>query len=180
MGRGLDGITRSRARRLDGTIQILSNSSKTSVHILSKLERRIFDDFVVPLIQEDMDTLTKNEALLLYYREQLEKTSINKYFIDILDFVGKGIGLMGEIKGLRSKAYGGEGLGQLYFRTARVRLLPEYEIYNAVIGAPDIRKEESYSAESLEQIRGLLGSCDPGELDYAMLARVLNSTGIES
>ena len=177
MGRGLDGRTRPRARRLDGLVQTWSKTTSSS-HTLSKLEQRIFDDFVVPLIQEDIDTLTKNEVLLLYYREQLEKTRVDKYFIDILDFVGKGIGLMEEIKGLRSKAYGGEGLGQLYFRTARVRLLPEYEIYNAVMGAPDIRKKEGYSDERLERIRVLLGSCDPGELDYAMLSRVLGSNGI--
>ena len=174
MGRGLDGRTRPRARRLDGLVQTWSGRTSSS-HTLSKLEQRIFDDFVVPLIQEDMDTLTKNEALLLYYREQLEKTSVDKYFIDILDFVGKGIGIMEEIKGLRSRAYGGDGLGQLYVRTARVRLLPEYEIYNAVVGAPDVRNDEEYSTERLERIRVLLRSVDPAELDYAMLSRVLGS-----
>jgi hypothetical protein len=174
MGRGLDGRTRPRARRLDGLVQTWSGRTSSS-HTLSKLEQRIFDDFVVPLIQEDMDTLTKNEALLLYYREQLEKTSVDKYFIDILDFVGKGIDIMGEIKGLRSKAYGADGLGQLYVRTARMRLLPEYEVYNAVVGAPDIRNNEGYSAERLERIRVLLRSVDPAELDYAMLSRVIGS-----
>ena len=175
MGRGLDGIKRPRGRRLDGIIQTQTMSHNVSMHSLSKLEQRIFDDFVVPLIHEDIDTLTKNETLLLYYREQLEKTNINKYFIDILDFVGKSIGIMGEIKGLRSKAYGDDGLGQLYVRTARVRLLPEYEVYNAVMGAPDLRNNEGYSAERLERIRVLLRSVDPAELDYAMLSRVLSS-----
>lgn len=142
---------------------------------LTRLEQRILSDYVIPLVKGDLELLQRNGALLLYYKGQLEKHGAAKYFIDIVDFVGQGIGLLEEIKELRGKAYAGDGLGQLYYQTARVRLLPEFELYNALVGAPDMRKGERYDMAKVAVIKDLLGSMDAADLDYAVLKRLIPS-----
>jgi len=149
---------------------------KAVVKELSKLEQRIFEDYVVPLVKGDLVLLKRNGALLLYYKEQLERHGAAKYFVDIIDFVSQGIGLLEEIEDLRSKVYSGDGLGQLYFKTSRVRLLPEFELYNALIGAPDMRKGERYDMTRVALIKNLLNDVDAAELDYSLVQRVISSS----
>lgn len=131
---------------------------------------------MIPLVKGDLEVLQRNGALLFYYKEQLEKHGAAKYFLDIIDFVAQGIGLLEEIKELRSKAYAGDGLGQLYYQTSRVRLLPEYELYNALIGAPDMRQGERYDMARIAIIKNLLGSMDAADLDYNLLKRVVSAS----
>ena len=170
MGRGLSGHKTHTCRRLDGVTA--SVASKPALH-LTKLEQRIFDDFVLPLVNEDLDTLRKNLALILYYKDQLEKTSAKSYFSDLIEFVSKGFGLLEEVNELQKRMGAGDGVGQLYVRTARIRLLPEYEIYNAVMGTPQIRKGERYDAHVVGKIKHLLVDLDPKDVDYNMLERLL-------
>ena len=170
MGRGLSGHKMPKCRRLDGVTAGVS--SKRALK-LSKVEQRVFDDFVVPLVNEDMDTLRKNLALLLFYREQLEKTSDKSYFTDLIDFVSKGFELLEEVDDLQKRINGEDAFGQLYVRTARIRLMPEYEIYNAILGAPRIRKGERYNMEVIGKIKKLLVELKPEEVDYNLLERLL-------
>lgn len=172
MGRGLSGHKTHKCRRLDGVTAGVA--IKRSLQ-LTKLEQRIFDDFVLPLVNEDIDTLRKNLALILYYKEQLEKTSDKSYFADLIEFVSKGFGLLEEVDGLQKRLGAGDGVGQLYVRTARVRLLPEYEIYNAVIGMPEVRKGERYDMEVVSKIKQLLTELNPNEVDYRMFERLLTN-----
>ena len=174
MGRGLNGNMIVSRRSLAGTA--LVTATKAVVRDLSKLEKRIFEDYVVPLVKGDLVILKRNSALLLYYKDQLEKHGAAKYFIDIIDFVSQGIGLLEEVDELRSKVYAGDGLGQLYFKTSRVRLLPEYELYNALIGAPDMRQGERYDMSRVALIKSLLNQVDAADLDYSLIERVISST----
>lgn len=173
MGRGLNGTMMLSRRSLAGTVQ--TQLTKSVVRELSKLERRIFEDYVVPLVKGDLVLLQRNSALLLYYKEQLQRHGAAKYFVDIIDFVSEGIGLLEEIKELRSKMYAGDGLGQLYFKTSRVRLLPEFELYNALIGAPDMRKGERYDMTRVALLKNLLNDVDAADLDYSLIRRVVSS-----
>ena len=172
MGRGLSGHKTHKCRRLDGVTAGVS--SKRALQ-LSKVEQRVFDDFVVPLVNEDMDTLRKNLALLLFYREQLEKTSDKSYFTDLIDFVSKGFELLEEVDELQKRINGEDVFGQLYVRTARIRLMPEYEIYNAILGTPKIRKGERYNMDVVAKIKKLLAELRPDEVDYNLLERLLAS-----
>jgi hypothetical protein len=174
MGRGLNGTIMTSRRSLAGTV--LAPAGKAVVRELSKLEQRIFADYVVPLVKGDLVILKRNSALLIYYKEQLEKHGAAKYFIDIIDFVSQGIGLLEEVDELRSKVYSGDGLGQLYFKTSRVRLLAEFELYNALIGAPDMRQGERYDMAKIAVIKNLLNNVKAADLDYALIERVISST----
>ena len=170
MGRGLSGHKTHTCRRLDGVTA--SVASKPALH-LTKLEQRIFDDFVLPLVNEDLDTLRKNLALILYYKDQLEKTSGKSYFADLIEFVSKGFGLLEEVDELQKRINGEDVFGQLYVRTARIRLMPEYEIYNAILGAPKVRKGERYNMDVVAKIKKLLTELRPDEVDYNLLERLL-------
>ncbi len=170
MGRGFSGHKMQRCRRLDG--KTTGVSSKQTLQ-LTKLEQRIFDDFVLPLVNEDIETLRKNLALILYYKEQLEKTSDKSYFADLIEFVSKGFGLLEEVDELQKRINGEDAFGQLYVRTARIRLLPEYEIYNAILGAPKTRKGERYDMDVVAKIKKLLTELKPNEVDYNLLERLL-------
>jgi len=172
MGRGLSGHKTHKCRRLDGVTAGVS--VKRSLQ-LSKLEQRIFDDFVLPLVNEDIDTLRKNLALILYYKEQLEKTSTKSYFSDLIEFVSKGFGLLEEVDDLQKRINGEDAFGQLYVRTARIRLMPEYEIYNAILGAPKVRKGERYNMDIVAKIRKLLTELKPDEVDYHLLERLITT-----
>lgn len=173
MGRGLNGTIMTSRRSLAGAV--LAPVGKAVIRELSKLEKRIFEDYVVPLVKGDLVILKRNGALLLYYKEQLEKHGAAQYFIDIIDFVSQGIGLLEEVDELRSKLYAGDGLGQLYFKTSRVRLLPEFELYNALIGAPNMRQGEWYDMAKIAVIKNLLNDVEAADLDYALLERVISA-----
>lgn len=170
MGRGLSGHKTHKCRRLDGVTTGVA--IKRSLQ-LSKLEQRIFDDFVLPLVNEDIETLRKNLALILYYKEQLEKTSDKSYFADLIEFVSKGFGLLEEVDELQKRINGEDAFGQLYVRTARIRLMPEYEIYNAILGAPKVKKGERYNMDVVAKIKKLMTELNPDEVDYNLLERLL-------
>jgi len=174
MGRTLSGARVARNRRLDGIVT--RPCVRGGVKELSKLEQKILADYVIPLVKGDLELLQRNGALLFYYKEQLELQGASQYFVDIIDFVAKGIGLLEENKELRSKVYAGDGLGQLYFQTSRVRLLPEYELYNALIGAPKFKEGEKYNMAKIAVIKDLLGSMEAADLDYGVLRRLIASS----
>ena len=44
----------------------------------------------------------------------------------------------------------------MIYKTTRIRLLPEYEIYNSVIGQPDRKSNEPYNEDIITDIKQLL------------------------
>ena len=161
-------------RSLGGTVPV-GGIALTGVKKLHELEQRVVDDFVIPLARGDLDTLVRHAALLFHYRSQLERCGCTAYFLDLLDFVSKAISLMEENKALRSKMYSDEGVQQLYYQTARVQLLPEYELYNAIVGAPDLREGDRYDMARVNAIKHIVDTTRPEDLNYSLLERLLSS-----
>ena len=44
----------------------------------------------------------------------------------------------------------------MIYKTTKIRLLPEYEVYDSIFGKPKREKGESYKSEIIEKIRVLL------------------------
>ena len=48
----------------------------------------------------------------------------------------------------------------MVYKTAMIRLKPEYEIYDMIFGRPDRKKQEQYNEETIQRIEGLLNVYD--------------------
>jgi hypothetical protein len=58
----------------------------------------------------------------------------------------------------------------MIYKTTKIKLLPEYEVYDSIFGKPKREKGESYKSEIIEKIRVLLTKDD---ITYSRIKDIL-------
>jgi hypothetical protein len=58
----------------------------------------------------------------------------------------------------------------IIYKTPKIRLLPEYEIYNSILGQPNLHLKESYDESIIIQIKELLLK---KEISYKQIKNIL-------
>jgi len=130
---------------------------------IKKIKIMILNQLLIPLISKQWTILNENLFLIEkakkkinYYYDtyKLDDLSIYKEIIkafEIIVFEHK------QLEDLERKLYGSsEDISTIIYKTSMIRLKPEYEIYDIIIGRPDRNKNEKYNDDIIKDIEKLL------------------------
>jgi len=132
---------------------------------IKKLKERILEDYLLPLFTKKWNTLNEN----VFFIESLQK-NINYYYnIYKLDELNTYYELLKVIKILvdnyqtlenyekQTKShFDPNHITSFIFKTAKIQLLPEYEIYDNIIGKPKKELKEKYDIDMICLIKKLM------------------------
>ena len=128
---------------------------------LKVLKINILNNLLIPLISNKWDILYENICLLdnikerirFYDNKNMEDLTIYKEIIkaiEVIYFEHK------QLEKLEQQVYGAENVSTMHYKTSLIKLKPEYEIYNVIMGKPDKYKKEKYNDLIISDIKLLL------------------------
>lgn len=130
------------------------------------LKIKIMNNIIIPLITRQWKILNENIFLL----ETLKK-KINFYYSiykledliiyrDVLSILEVLLGEHIQLEDIEKKMYGNsddsENMSQMIYKTTMIRLKPEYEIYDNILGKPKKERNENYNENIIKDIQLLL------------------------
>jgi hypothetical protein len=133
---------------------------------IKELKIKIMKTIILPLISRQWKMLYQNIFALDFLRKKV-KFYYNVYkldelliYIDILNILEVIIGEHIQLEDLEKKLYGANNentsVTSLIYKTTMIRLKPEYELYDNIIGKPKKDKNQVYNSIIIEDIQKLL------------------------
>lgn len=144
--------------QLSGRIHSLSVSVPSEI---KKLKIRILNLFWLPLMSKKWDLIKPNLFLLdgfkkkiqSYYNSyKLEDLLLYKDVISLLEFF---IEQHIQLEDMEKRLYKNpkNQVISMVYRTSMIKLKPEYELYNHILGKPLYEKQEIYREDIIEEIQ---------------------------
>lgn len=156
----LTGKTYNNSVSLSGKPNI---SSYNNLFEITQIKIHILNNFIFPLISNQWEILEENlifvekikNKLDYYYKiYHLEDIIIYK---DIIKAIEIFLNEHNQLNDLEKKVYGDEKvLSTMIYKTAMIKLKPEYEIYNLIFGIPEKNKNQEYNEHIINDISKLL------------------------
>jgi hypothetical protein len=132
---------------------------------IKKLKERILEDYLLPLFTKKWNTLNEN----VFFIETLQKNISYYYNIYKIDELNTYHELLKVIKILidnyqtlenyesqTKTKFNPNQVTSFIFKTAKIQLLPEYEIYDSIIGKPKKELKEKYDIDMICLIKKLI------------------------
>jgi hypothetical protein len=132
---------------------------------INNLKKYILKNYIIPLYSEQWQIINNNKLLLdetinqtnMYYKLYklddlaifLELLKIFKILIDKNDML---IDL--NLKDKAKRAYDKNSIISMVYKTTKIRILPEYELYNSILGKPN--KQTPYNESIINDIKTLM------------------------
>jgi len=149
---------------------------------VKKLKEKIINDFLVPLYSNQWNTLKEN----IFFLNNIQKT-LNTYYnmykseellvyIDLFKVIYLLIEKHNLLEYTEEQIYGREKKSEVMcaiFKTIPIKLLPEYEIYNSIIGKPNKKFNEKYDDIIISDIKIMLLQKD---INYAKMKNYIDET----
>jgi hypothetical protein len=161
----LSGLININTNNLSGK-PIVNNNNSVNYKI-TFLKNQIVSDYIVPLFSKQWNILKDNVFLI----DTLQKSIINfykKYKLDELLIYSELLKVLkilidehnlleeNEAKINNTNKRDPNQVVNMIYKTTRIRLLPEYEIYNSIIGKPDRKSNVPYNETIISDIKQLL------------------------
>lgn len=155
----LTGINNHNKINLTGKTECNSNNSIKIIH----LKKYILANYVIPLYTEQWDILNNNKLLLdetinqinIYYKlYRLEELSLFLELLKVLKILIIKNELITDLENKTKKFYDKNNIINMVYKTTKIRILPEYEIYNAIFGKPN--KKTPYDDNIINDIKLLM------------------------
>jgi len=132
----------------------------TSPYYVIKFKKFIFDSFITPIMSKQWKILRQNsfnisntiKKLQNYYIMTRDDTLL--LYENMLLIIKNTIDTTDELETLENSLFNTNGtVAQLMFKVPRIRLSPQYELYNLIIGKPD---NFAYDKKILDYINNLI------------------------
>lgn len=130
---------------------------------IKKIKILILNNLILPLLSKQWKTLHENlfcldkvRKKIDYYYEtyKLDELIIYKEFIKAFELI---ILQNEQLKNLEKNLYNGtEDVSTLIYKTTMIKIKPEYEIYDVILGKPNRKLNETYSEVIIKDIERLL------------------------
>jgi hypothetical protein len=133
----------------------LNNTSNESNDI-KMLKINILNKLLIPLISNQWDILYENICLLENIKNKINDTEDMLIYKEIIKAIETIFFEHKQLETLEQKVYGSADMSTMIYKTSLIRLKPEYEIYNVIIGKPDKYKKEKYNQLIIDDIKLLL------------------------
>ena len=137
--------------------------TSTVPYEISKLKVRILDMFVLPLFSKQWTKIQENRFLLDSFKDKLdsyyksykiEELVLYKDLLSVFEILSdQQIQLEEAEKKLHPKETSENQVISMIYRTAMIKIKPEYELYNAILGKPLREKNETYKEEIIKDIQ---------------------------
>ena len=145
--------------RLSGKI-----SQPTIPPDISIMQINIMNNIVMPLVKSQWNTVQQNLFLVDLLKPRIELYySIYKFpelllYKEVLSICNNVLNEHIQLVDLEKKQYGStmNNLTNLVYKTAMIKLKPEYTMYNMILGIPKFGQGETYKQEIIDEIRILL------------------------
>jgi hypothetical protein len=133
---------------------------------INAFKKRILRDYLLPLYSEQWDILHQNKLLMpdlidtlqRYFRlYKLPEFQLYIELLKMLKIVLEQTDILNEFERKQHLSKEKNTILNMVYKTTRIQLLPEYEIYHLFLGKPDWSgKKETYREEVLCDIRRLM------------------------
>lgn len=144
---------------LSGKQDIYEYQNKDGV----QLKEWILQRFLMPILQGNWGFVRENAFFLDIAMKQIQNQNQNQsknseewqFYKDVLDVIQHYIQEQAQWADLEKRATGSdsqETMSSMVYRTAMVKLRPEYEVYNAILGKPKFQRGEEYHEPTLQEI----------------------------
>jgi len=141
---------------------------------LFKIKTQIMATILFPIISQQWNVVMENRFIISIIKEKLENM-YNKYYKmyrnvnpnyvifkdiafyrDVITLAEAIIVEHNDVTDMEKKLYGKRSdIGTLVFRTKMIKLKPEFEVYNLIIGRPE--KGTSYNENTIHYIKQMVG-----------------------
>jgi hypothetical protein len=155
----LTGINKLNEINLTGKMDLSINPA---ILIINKLKKHIVEDYIVPLFSKQWGILNQNTFLIsdfiekLKYYNRIYKLDDLHLYIELLKiiqlFMDKHNLLIDTESQISGKRDPNDVITMVY-KTTALKLLPEYEIYNSIIGKPNRNKNQLYNEDIINDIK---------------------------
>ena len=137
---------------------------------IKHIKERIIEEYLVPLFANQWTTLFENS----FFIENMQKKVNNYYqkhkveelatYHELLRVIKKLVENYQTLETYEKQTFSSRlnanEVSSLIFKTTKVRLLPEYEIYDSILGKPKKELQEKYDEDALAIIKSLLEKDD--------------------
>jgi hypothetical protein len=153
----LTGSTNQNKLNLTGEV-FKSNSCK-----ITQIKKYILTNYLIPLYSEQWQTINNNKMLidktmtqiLNYYKiYKLDELLIYIELLNILKILFSKNDALIDLESKITKPYNKNSIINMVYKTTKIQILPEYEIYNSIIGKPS--KPFTYNEDIINDIKIML------------------------
>ena len=133
---------------------------------IQNLKIAIMNKYIIPLFSKQWKTLYenlffiykyKNKVDKLYNLYKLEELKVYKDMLRLFEIMVEEHKILDDTeRRLYNTTTSKEQFVSMIYKTTQIKLLPEYEVYDSILGKPKREKGESYKSELIEKIRVLL------------------------
>lgn len=137
---------------------------------INNLKKKIMNDIIIPIVSKQWNILYENLFLLDYFNKKVnkyyEKYNLSELLVykDLLVILHSLVEEHMQLEDLENKMYknkdssniGNEDLSQVIYKTTMIRLKPEFELYDNIIGKPKREKNELYNEIIIKDIQDLM------------------------
>lgn len=140
----------------------LNTSLKPSCKIAS-LKKYILANYIIPLYSEQWQMInnnrilidkTINQAVNYHKMYKLDELTVYIELLNILKILFTKSDIISDLESKISQSYDKTNIINMVYKTTKIQILPEYEIYNSVIGKPV--KPLTYNDDIIKDIKVLL------------------------
>ena len=142
--------------------------NKNNVQEIKKIKTKIMNQYLIPLFKKQWSKIYENLVFLEPIKRKLAKyknlyntddLQLYNNLIQLLELVAEKNKLMEEKERndiSSSNNNRKEQLISMVFKMTPIRLLPEYELYNTILGKPKRELKQTYDMEKINTIKRLL------------------------
>jgi hypothetical protein len=153
---------------LSGKISFPNNLTGKSKNVISgipleikQLKIRIFNIYILPLLSKKWKTVKENLFLLDQFKNKVDfyyqcyKNDDILVYKDLLNIFDVFVQQQVQLEDMEQKVYGNgqkDQVASMVYRTTMIKLKPEYELYDNILGKPKREKKEVYRQDIIDDI----------------------------
>jgi hypothetical protein len=144
---------------LSGKNDVMYNNTSYKMKLLKD---KIINTYLVPLFSKQWDILNENfffiehysQQLLLFYKTyKLDELLVYIELLKILKILLDKHNLLIDTESQQKMKRDPNEVVSMIYKTSMIRLLPEYEIYNSILGRPKRENKEGYDENVIDDIK---------------------------
>ena len=128
-----------------------------------EFKMRMIDAIIIPFMSNNWKTLEENLFMMEVFKEQIDEMLMRDPFAeitiykDLISVIEVAFLQQQEIAHLEKRLYEGrEDVSTLVVKLDAMRLKPELELYDLILGKPDYKQANAYDATIVEEINALM------------------------
>jgi hypothetical protein len=159
MTHNLTGLNRINKITLSGKNDVMYNNTSYKIKLLKD---NILNTYLVPLFSKQWDILNENSFFIDHYLQQLisfyktyklDELLVYIELLKILKLLLDKHNLLIDIESQHKIQRDPNEVVSMIYKTSMIRLLPEYEIYNSILGRPKRENNENYNENVIIDIK---------------------------